>query len=245
MSTTPNFVIPTSQLLLDSEFSQSVKWNERTLTDNNETQSLSWYNRVAYDVDGDESLNWSTKTLFDNNKTQSLVWKNRATYDIEGSQSINWNTRTLSGSWSIEHTGSSRTNLLSLGQFNDLSSSISNSPTFPLDTLNTNLSLLSAHGSSQKVLIAPNTALLIGTDAENQPFLQEPEFGNRFGYDIGANPTVTGNLHVTGTLSITGKLYSNLSSSVSDGTYVMGIGNITNGTITVQNGIIVAIQQAS
>ncbi len=38
---------------------------------------------------------------------------------------------------------------------------------------------------------------------------------------------------------------SSATNPVADGTYTVGIGNTTNGTITITNGVITAIQQAS
>ena len=191
MSISSNYVISSSQLLLDANFSQSVRWNERTLTDELETQSISWHNRIGYNADGNETINWSTSTLFDTSKSQSLVWKNRAGYDVNGDESFNWDSKSLLGSWSVD-PGTGNFSICTYGQMISASGGGGGSVSFPLDTLNTNLPFLQAHASSQKVLVASNGALILGTDTEEQPFIQDPVTGHRLGFDDGASPYASG-----------------------------------------------------
>lgn len=100
----------------------------------------------------------------------------------------------------------------------------------------------------------------LGMDGNGNLYLSAWSGGNKYGFDAsaGTQPVITGDLTVSGSAgatSFTGdgsgltalpatQLTGALPGAVADGTYTMGIGGSQNGTITITNGIITAVQEA-
>ena len=190
MAFTDAYIDTPSQFTYDLNGSASINWNNRTLYDGATTQSLSWENRLGYDFIGTESINWGTHRTFDSNQSQSLVWDDRQTFDRNASLSSNWDSRSLHGSWTVDTTGSDRGSIVTVGQFNDTTSSFGGS--LPLIASDTSVPIVTSY----------NTATLIGVDAYNDPYLASPA-GPTIGFDSSNIPMVTAGTNY-GCLKITG-----------------------------------------
>lgn len=92
--------------------------------------------------------------------------------------------------------------------------------------------------------IDPNDRLLIASDNSTNMVDYTNASSNTSGaqvwFDSGNSNRLT-----TVDINLTGSLYTNGTRAVADGTYTVGLGISTNGTITIVGGIITAIQQAS
>jgi hypothetical protein len=179
------------------------------------------------------SLSITDGVIIDINTSSSIDTNYRYLIDSDGTAtSINWDNRTL------YHTDGTTPMLNWSGSHADIPS------------INTNLITGTNNGYVSTVLDVPNRILKDGNGVSIINFQANSAYGDTTSLltlDSNANQVTVNaaRLQVSGSLSVQSPIITNGVQAVADGTYTMGIGNTLNGTITIVNGIITVIQQAS
>lgn len=87
---------------------------------------LNWNSQSLNDGFGSPSLDWTNHVLFDGSSQTAIHWSSRTLQDASSAVTLDWNGLSLQGiaAWTMNHTGSARNNLVTVGQLNDATGSV-------------------------------------------------------------------------------------------------------------------------
>ncbi len=196
----------------------SVDWGERQLVTSALTGAVNWELQRLIDAAGLLSVDWLNRRCIDTSNKIAVDWENRACNDAAGETALNWNTRVCNdsdGDLSIDWENHT------LGYFDEF--------------------------DNERITINWETC-----EIRDKVSLLSVKWATRELYDDGGALAVTfkgttRELHGNWKAASMAAVHKTAAggAAVANGTYTVGIGPNVNGTITVTDGVVTAVTEAS